>query len=52
MAISPICNKCGKELKKFGGLIFSPPTKQNIVKKYHICRDCFKKLTKSFKEKK
>lgn len=51
MAISPICNKCGKELKKFGELIFSPPNKKDIVKKYHICQDCFKKLEKSFKKK-
>jgi len=32
MAISPICNICGKELKKFGGLIFTPPDKKTLSK--------------------
>jgi len=50
MSISPICHICEKELKRFGGLIFGPPNKKDIVKKYHICRDCFKKLEKSFKK--
>lgn len=47
MSINPICNKCGNELKEFGGLIFSPLDKKDIVKKYHICRKCFKKIEKS-----
>jgi hypothetical protein len=25
MAIKPKCDKCGKELKEFGGILFSPP---------------------------
>lgn len=49
MSISPICNICGKKLKKFGGLIFSPPEGEN-VKKYHVCETCFKKLEKTLKK--
>jgi len=52
MAISPTCDVCGKKLKEFGGLIFSPPDKKDIVRKYHICQDCFKRLKKSFKKMK
>jgi len=48
MAISPICDICREELRNFGGLIFGPPNKKGVVKKYHICQDCFEKLKKSF----
>ncbi len=48
MSIKPICDSCGKELEDFGGLLFSPPQGKN-VKKYHICKDCYGKLVKTFK---
>ena len=48
MAIKPICDKCGNELSAFGGLLFSPPDSKNIVKKYHLCVECFDKLVSSF----
>ena len=43
--IKPICDKCKKELEDFGALVFSPPEGQD-VKKYHICKDCFKEIEK------
>jgi len=50
VAIKPICNRCGKELDKLGGLLFSPPDNKNNVKKYHICKDCFGSLLKTFEK--
>ena len=46
MAIKPICNKCKKELKKFGAILFSPPDKKGKVKKFHICENCYKSIIK------
>lgn len=42
--ISVKCIKCGKELDKQGGLLFSPPnteTSPNLVEKRHLCVDCY-----------
>jgi len=42
-----ICDKCKKELKDLGALVFSPPTKDdpimvdNVVTKYHVCKHCW-----------
>jgi len=41
MAIKPKCDKCKKELKEFGGILLSPP-KKNMVKKFHLCKQCYK----------
>jgi hypothetical protein len=36
------CDKCRRELKEPGALVFSPPTsKAWIVEKYHVCADCW-----------
>jgi hypothetical protein len=45
MAVKPTCDKCKKELRGFGGLLFSPP-KKNVVKKYHLCKKCCKETLK------
>lgn len=50
MAIKPYCDRCKKELKEFGGLLFSPPNKEGTVKKFHICKDCFKEVIPNFKK--
>ena len=51
LVIRVYCKKCKKELDSTGALIFSPPHNlHNIVSKYHICRDCFEKLTLWFSE--
>jgi hypothetical protein len=50
MAIKPVCDRCGSELGEFGGLLFSPPGGKNVVKKYHICKTCFKTMVKGFKK--
>ncbi|MFH0928799.1 MAG: hypothetical protein V1818_00395 [Candidatus Aenigmatarchaeota archaeon] len=39
MAIKPICDKCGDELKEFGGILLSPPD-DDMVKKWHLCKSC------------
>ena len=41
MAIRPKCDRCGRELKKFGAILLSPPDEQSTVKKYHICIECY-----------
>lgn len=46
MAINPTCNICGKELTDFGAILLSPPNKKNMIEKYHVCKACYKKLTK------
>jgi hypothetical protein len=46
------CEKCNKELKKQGALIFSPPRCEgnnntfpsNEVLKFHICLSCYSRL--------
>ncbi|MEI6627542.1 MAG: hypothetical protein WCL61_03020 [bacterium] len=43
MAIKPICDKCKKELTEFGGILLSPP-KENMVKKFHLCQECYNKI--------
>ena len=50
MAIKPTCDICKKELKDFGGILLSPPVK-NEVKKYHICKACYKILDKKWIKK-
>lgn len=49
MAIKPICNKCKKELKKFGAILFGPPGKNDKVKKFHLCQECYEQMIKSLK---
>ncbi len=44
MAIKPRCNFCKKELHDFGALLFSPPRKRGVVKKYHLCKSCYGKI--------
>ena len=46
--IQPKCNRCGEELNKFGAILLSPPNKKNWIRKYHICRDCFKLMITEF----
>ena len=48
MAIKPKCDKCKKELKAFGALLFSPPNKKSVVKKFHVCVLCYTELVKEF----
>jgi hypothetical protein len=49
MPINTKCNKCGEELKTFGGLLFSPPDSQMDVKKYHLCGDCYRQIEEELK---
>ncbi len=48
MAINPICDKCKKELNEFGGILLSPPNKNNEVTKFHLCISCYEELIDSF----
>ena len=44
MAIKPKCDKSKKELKEFGAILLGPPSKKNMVKKYHLCKSCYKEV--------
>jgi len=48
MAITPVCDKFGEELIEFGGILFSPPNKKSEVKKWHLCKACYRKVPKDF----
>lgn len=51
MAIKPKCDKCKKELKEFGGILLSPP-KKNVVRKFHLCRKCYREILRGLSNKK
>ena len=42
MAIKPKCDKCKEELKEFGAILLSPPDKKSTVKKFHLCKKCYR----------
>lgn len=44
MAIKPKCDKCKKELEDYGAILLSPPDDEEKVKKYHLCKECYKKI--------
>jgi hypothetical protein len=44
MSISPKCDYCKKVLADFGGILLSPPNKKSEVKKFHVCKSCYKKI--------
>lgn len=45
MAIRPVCDKCKRELTGFGGLLFGPPDENGMVRKFHLCQDCYREIT-------
>lgn len=49
MAIKPICDKCKKELVGFGAILLGPPDKNDKVKKFHLCKSCYRNITNFFK---
>lgn len=51
MAIKPVCDRCGKELTDFGGILFSPPDKRSRVDKFHVCKKCYAKVVAAFRKK-
>jgi len=46
--ISPACDFCGRELEDFGGILFSPP-EDGLVRKSHVCRECYLKIAEGLK---
>lgn len=48
MAINPVCDKCKNELTEFGAILLSPPDEKGMVKKMHLCRECYNQLTTDF----
>ena len=36
------CDKCNKLMKKKGAILWSPPDKDEMCKKTHLCRGCYK----------
>ena len=49
MSIKPKCDKCNKELTSFGGILLSPPDKNENVKKYHLCSVCYEMIRQQLK---
>ena len=49
MAIKPICDKCKQALIDFGGILLSPPDKEGMVKKWHLCKECYEEIINNFK---
>lgn len=37
------CDRCDKELKEPGGLLFSPPKSKtdSVCTKWHLCKECY-----------
>jgi hypothetical protein len=44
MAITPLCDKCKKELTDFGAILLSPPNNDSMVRRFHICKECYEKM--------
>jgi len=44
------CDICEEEIHEKSALLFSPP-RGPIVLKFHICRECYKHLRQSMKER-
>jgi hypothetical protein len=49
MSINPKCDMCQKELYDYGAILLSPPDNKSRVDKFHICKDCYKKIQKELK---
>ncbi len=49
MTISPKCDKCNKELLEFGAILLSPPDTDSKVIKFHLCKNCYSKISKELK---
>jgi hypothetical protein len=44
--IKPMCDlaSCGKELVKFGAILWGPRGKNRLAKKQHVCVECLSKV--------
>ena len=51
MAIKPKCDRCKNELLDYGAILLSPPNTNSTVKKFHICKECYKIFLKEIKKK-
>jgi hypothetical protein len=51
MAIAPKCDKCKNELTEFGAILLSPPDKDGMVKKFHLCVVCYGEFQKEIEAK-
>jgi len=49
MAIKPTCDKCGMELAEFGAILLSPPDEKNMVRKFHLCKECYGEISNDLK---
>jgi hypothetical protein len=46
------CDRCGRELKQAGALVFSPPNREAwMVEKHHVCAECWPELVAFLKDK-
>ncbi len=49
MSIKPTCDSCKKELMEYGAILLSPPSRANMVRKYHVCKKCYQSMLARFK---
>ena len=49
MAIAPKCDiaKDGKELTDYGAILLSPPDKNGMVRKWHICAQDYQEIVRT-----
>lgn len=51
MAITPLCDKCHNELNDYGAILLSPPDSDSMVKKLHLCKNCYQQIITGIKNK-
>lgn len=44
--LPPKCDRCKRELTSFGGILLSPPDRDEMVRKYHLCRACYELIVR------
>ncbi len=47
--IKPIYDKCKRELGDFGGILLSPPDREGMVRKFHLCKECYDRVVGNLK---
>ena len=48
----PNCIICKQEQDSYGAILFSPPTKQGLVLKTHICESCYDTMVDGVEDEK
>jgi hypothetical protein len=40
------CDNCGEDINKKGAILWGPPNEEEMCKKTHLCRKCYKEIFK------